>query len=200
MGRLDRQSLNLPNLITVLRFVLAIILFVLMDQNGMWRTAAVLFVVAASTDFLDGYLARKYGQVTVLGRILDPFVDKIIICGAFIFLLGKPESGISRWAAFLVVAREMFVTTLRSFLEQHGHDFSAKTSGKIKMGLQCTAVPFCLLSLSPDFQSQVEKLMDWSRFIGLRDFVVFLTVVVTLYSGVEYTWRAVRVLRDQSQT
>ena len=113
---------------------------------------------------------------------------------------GKPESGISRWAAFLVVAREMFVTTLRSFLEQHGRDFSAKTSGKIKMGLQCTAVPFCLLSLSPDFQGAVEQVMDWKHFIATRDFIVLLTVVVTLYSGLEYTWRAVRVLRDQSET
>ena len=78
---LGRQSLNAPNIITLSRLGLAIVLFLLIDINGWWRAATAVFVVAATTDFLDGYIARKYGLVTVLGRILDPFVDKIIICG-----------------------------------------------------------------------------------------------------------------------
>ncbi len=88
-SRLGRESLNLPNLITISRFVLALILFGLIDAGGYWLASAGLFVFAASTDWLDGYLARKYGQVTVLGRILDPFVDKIIVGGTFLFLLEK---------------------------------------------------------------------------------------------------------------
>jgi CDP-diacylglycerol--glycerol-3-phosphate 3-phosphatidyltransferase len=195
-ARLDRQSLNLPNLITVSRFVLSIILFVLIDMNGWWRAAAVVFIVAALTDYLDGYLARKYGQVTVLGRILDPFVDKIIICGAFIFLQKWENSGVNAWMSFIIIARELLITSLRAFLEQRGKDFSAKWSGKIKMIVQCVAVPLCLLSLSEPF---VASLPDWfgvDRFRMLRDMTVWATVGITVYSGIEYTWRAFRMLAE----
>jgi len=194
---IDRRSLNLPNLITLLRFLLSLVLFWLMDLDGYWRTSAVVFIVAASTDFLDGYLARKYGQITTLGRIMDPFVDKLIICGAFLFLLGKPESGISPWVAFIVMAREMFITSLRAFLEQHGRDFSAKFWGKLKMLLQCVAVPLCLVSLSPDFQTGMNSLMNggFEKFLWLRNASVFLMAAITVYSGLEYSYRAFQVLR-----
>ncbi|QDT52052.1 CDP-diacylglycerol--glycerol-3-phosphate 3-phosphatidyltransferase [Caulifigura coniformis] len=194
---IDRRSLNLPNFITLLRFLLSLVLFALMDLDGWWRTSAAVFIVAASTDFLDGYLARKYGQITTLGRIMDPFVDKLIICGAFLFLLGKKDSGISPWVAFIVMAREMFITSLRAFLEQHGRDFSAKFWGKLKMLLQCIAVPMCLLSLSPDFARSVDGLMSggFEKFIWLRNLSVALMAAVTVYSGLEYSWRAFRVLR-----
>ena len=97
-----------------------------------------MFVVAAGTDWLDGYWARKYGQVTNLGRILDPFVDKIIICGTFIFLAAVPDSGVQAWMAVVIVGRELLVTALRSYLEGEGADFSASMSGKLKMA---AAVP-----------------------------------------------------------
>lgn len=195
---LDRRSLNLPNAITLSRLVLAIVLFVLIDADGWWRTAAVVFVLAAFTDFLDGWLARRHGQVTTLGRILDPFVDKIIICGAFIFLLHKPDSGVTGWITFLIVAREMFITSLRAFLEQSGRDFSAMWSGKIKMVLQCAAVPLCLLSPSPDFQEWLARVWSVAGFMTLRDVVLWATVGVTVYSGVEYTWRAFRMLSEDA--
>jgi CDP-diacylglycerol--glycerol-3-phosphate 3-phosphatidyltransferase len=190
----DRRSLNVPNLITLSRLVLAIVLFVLIDVGGWWRTATWVFVVAALTDYIDGWLARRSGQITTLGRILDPFVDKIIICGAFIFLLAKPASGVTGWITFVIVAREMFITSLRSFLEQRGQDFSAKWSGKIKMVLQCLAVPMCLLSLSPEFLGSLPEYLRDGGFVRLRDVVLWATVAVTVYSGVEYTWRAFRML------
>src|SRR5688500_2138248 len=92
-----RRSLNAPNVVTFSRLVLAIVLFGMIDHGDLWISSAILFVVAASTDFLDGYLARKWGQVTVLGRICDPFVDKIIVCGAFLFLQSWPASGVTAW-------------------------------------------------------------------------------------------------------
>jgi CDP-diacylglycerol--glycerol-3-phosphate 3-phosphatidyltransferase len=197
---LDRRSLNLPNCITVSRFVLALVLFVLIDVEGWWRTAAALFVVAAFTDFLDGYLARRYGQVTVLGRILDPFVDKIIVCGAFIFLQGKTagelSTGVTGWMTFVIVAREMFITSLRAVLEQHGKNFSAKWSGKIKMALQCTAVPLCLLSLSEPFLAGLEPAVSRAVFVQLRNVVLWITVGATVYSGLEYVVRAARLWRE----
>ncbi len=194
----DRRSLNLPNLITLSRLLLACVLFVLIDLDGWWRLSAAIFLVAAITDFLDGYLARAYGQVTVLGRILDPFVDKIIICGSFIFLLAQPSCGITPWMTFLIVAREMFVTSLRSVLEQRGQDFSAKWSGKVKMVAQCTAVTVCLLSLSPWFQGIVSRVMSESQFELCRKLLLWGTVAVTVYSGVEYVVRGfLMIQRDQ---
>jgi CDP-diacylglycerol--glycerol-3-phosphate 3-phosphatidyltransferase len=77
--------LNVPNQLTIARLVLSIICFVFLAIDW-YLTGLVLFVIAASTDWVDGYWARKYGQITQLGRVMDPFADKIIICGAFIFL------------------------------------------------------------------------------------------------------------------
>lgn len=197
---IDRRSLNLPNCITVSRFVLALVLFVLIDLDGWWKTSAVLFVVAAFTDFLDGYVARKYGQVTVLGRILDPFVDKIIVCGAFIFLQGKTagtlDSGVTGWMTFVIVAREMFITSLRAVLEQYGKDFSAKWSGKIKMFLQCATVPLCLLSLDQSWLAALERRSAANAFLWLRDLMLWGAVAVTVYSGVEYVLRAARLWNE----
>ncbi|MBX3439122.1 MAG: CDP-diacylglycerol--glycerol-3-phosphate 3-phosphatidyltransferase [Planctomycetaceae bacterium] len=194
---LDRRSLNVPNLLTLSRLVLAIVLFVLIDLDGWWRLSAVVFLIAASTDFLDGYYARKYGQITVLGRILDPFVDKIIICGAFIFLLKYPLSGVTAWMVVIIVGREMFVTSLRAYLESQGRDFSAKWSGKIKMLLQCAAVPLSLLSLSPEFAGSGES-AELTEFRTFRDGVLWAMVLYTFYSGVEYTVRGFQMLSRPS--
>ena len=188
---LGPESLNLPNCITISRMFLAIVLFALIQYEGYWLTAAILFVVAAATDALDGYLARRYGQVTTLGRILDPFVDKFIICGSFLFLLEKTadpnhQSGVNAWMVVVIIGREMFVSSLRGFLEQQGLDFSADWAGKSKMILQCMAVTGCLVSLSPDCQN--------STVILIRDCLLWAAVGVTVWSGVSYVFRAAKLL------
>ena len=188
LPRIDRRSLNVPNLITLSRLVLSLVLFWMISSGNSWIAAAVVFVVAAATDALDGFIARRYGLVTTLGRILDPFVDKIIICGAFLFLVAKTGSGVNAWMTLIVFSREMFITSLRAFLEQHGRDFSAVWSGKIKMVLQCVAVTASLLSLDGHFAEQLP-------FRTLRDVILWATIAVTIYSGVEYTYRAYRMLR-----
>ncbi len=193
---IDMHSLNVPNTLTLSRFVLALVLFALIDYDGWWRLSAALFIVAASTDFLDGYYARKYGQVTVLGRVLDPFVDKIIIGGSFIFLLRHDDSGVTTWMAFIIIGREMFVTSLRAILERHGTDFSAQWSGKVKMGLQCVAVPLSLLSLSPEFREDISGILSPSAFDTFRDVFLWATVLFTIYSGVEYTVRGFQLLNQ----
>lgn len=197
----NRDDLNPPNLITLSRLLLAVVLFVLIYINGYWITAAIVFVVAAATDAIDGYIARRYGMVTTLGRILDPFVDKIIICGAFVFLLDKKVdfengirawSGVNAWMVIVVIAREMFVTSLRGFLEQHGRDFSASFSGKLKMITQCVAVTASLLSLSP--------LISGAGFNLFRDILLWGSVIITVYSGVDYVVRAAFMLRKDPLT
>jgi len=144
------RSLNLPNVITFSRFVLSFVLFALMDTRDHWLLVALLFVLAVLTDVLDGWIARRFNLVTQLGRIMDPFVDKFITCGTFLFLLPvSQDSGVTAWMVVLVLGREILVTSIRGFLEQRGADFSASTSGKLKMFLQCLAAVAAILSMDP---------------------------------------------------
>lgn len=188
LPRIDGRSLNTPNCITLARLILAVVLFAMISSGSSWIAATILFVVAAATDALDGFIARRYGLITTLGRILDPFADKIIICGAFLFLVARPTSGVNAWMALIVFGREMFITSLRAFLEQHGRDFSAIWSGKIKMALQCAAVTASLLSMD-------DRLAAVPRLLIARDVLLWGMTAVTIYSGVEYTYRAYRMLR-----
>jgi CDP-diacylglycerol--glycerol-3-phosphate 3-phosphatidyltransferase len=197
---------NVPNQLTALRFVLSIVLFVIIEQ-GHFLAAMYVFIVAAGTDWLDGYYARKYGQVTTLGRIFDPFVDKIIICGTFIFLSAIPGSGLVAWMAVVVVGREMLVTALRGYIEQQGGDFSASMSGKLKMVFQCAAAALSLYSLTwptsvpaPDYGPFYALLpvSAWGRpewLVWSLAAAVWLAVASTIYSGVGYIVAAARILR-----
>jgi CDP-diacylglycerol--glycerol-3-phosphate 3-phosphatidyltransferase len=192
---LSKTVFNVPNQLTTARLILSIALFVLIELGNRqqipsyYLAAMVLFIIAAGTDWLDGYWARKYGQVTTLGRILDPFVDKVIICGTFILLAALPDSGLTAWMAVVVVARELLVTALRGFLEGEGKDFSAALSGKLKMVAQCLAAAWSLFRLSYG-----EAMPPTWVTTGL-DIVVWAAVVLTVYSGVEYVIAAVRLLR-----
>ena len=185
---------NVPNQLTALRLLLSVAVFALIPLEQ-YLLATILFVVAAGTDWLDGYWARRYGQVTQLGRIFDPFVDKVLICGTFIMLaeamVDYPIVAIAGWLAVLVTAREMLVTVLRSYIEQQGIDFSAKMPGKLKMVFQCGAAVAALVAL----QYEPKNVPDWIN-ITLFAFIV-LTVVFTVYSGAGYVRSAARILRTQ---
>ncbi|HEX6963931.1 MAG TPA: CDP-diacylglycerol--glycerol-3-phosphate 3-phosphatidyltransferase [Lacipirellula sp.] len=193
---------NVPNQVTVSRLVLAVVLFALLSL-GYYTSALVCFIVAASTDWVDGYWARKYGQITQLGRILDPFADKMIICGTFIYLAASPQladgttaSGVAAWMAVVILARELAVTALRSFIENQGGDFSAKWSGKWKMVFQCVAASFSIGKLQwYDFEAQAftSDLPGWVTY-GLT-ISLWIAVGLTIYSGLEYIVVAVRTLK-----
>lgn len=187
------SPLNVPNLITLSRLVLAVVVFWLIDRGRNWTLSCLVFVIAAATDALDGHIARKFGLITKLGRVLDPFVDKVIIGGTFVFLMKQPESGIDAWMTIAVLGREMFVTSLRSMLEQEGRDFSAVWSGKIKMVLQCVAVVASLLYLEFGRDSAFET----ELWVALK-VLLWSTVAVTLYSGWIYVTRAISMFRGQS--
>jgi CDP-diacylglycerol--glycerol-3-phosphate 3-phosphatidyltransferase len=184
------SALNLPNIITLSRLLLAVFLFWLIDSTGHWLAACVLFVVAAATDAIDGFIARRYGLVTKIGRIFDPFVDKVIIGGAFLFLAVQPDSGVNAWMVMAVIGREMFVTSLRSVLESEGKDFSATTSGKLKMVVQCAAVVGSLLFLEYGRGAASEPTLSI-----VRDCLLWSAVAITLYSGYDYIVRAVKLFR-----
>lgn len=195
---------NVPNQLTVARLILSVFCFVCLAFD--WYLAAlILFAIAAGTDWIDGYWARKYGQVTQLGRILDPFADKIIICGTFIFLAAVPPnsrgsaSGIHAWMAVVVVGREILVTALRSFFEEHGTDFSANWPGKLKMVFQCLAVVVSLWRLwiygynssaPPMWAVEPPPVTTWLLYAA-----VWAAVIMTVYSGWVYVQSAMRLLR-----
>lgn len=191
---------NVPNALTGVRFLLSIVAFVLLPLHFIWA-ALVIFIIAVSTDWIDGYWARKYNQVTKFGRIFDPFVDKIIICGTFVFLVALPGSGIAAWVAVVVMGREMLVTVIRSFVEQHGGDFSANWPGKWKMVFQCASAILSMLILAT---AETLPVTTWYGIAGLEanwlvyvfNLILWGTVGLTLVSGGIYVGDALRFIRS----
>src|SRR5262245_15927151 len=190
---------NVPNVLTTLRFLLSVVVFVLIPLQH-YLAAMIVFIIAAATDWIDGWWARKFGQVTKLGRIFDPFVDKIIICGTLIFLAAEgPDSGIAPWMAVVVMGREMLVTAIRSEIEGRGGDFSAQMMGKLKMVFQCIAAAASLLALHHFHQPSAgtSALPDWLYWT--LHISVWLAVITTVYSGLEYVVAAARILSRQGR-
>lgn len=180
---------NIANQVTVARLVASVLLFVAMSFGAYWL-ALILFILGATTDWLDGYLARSRNLVTQLGRILDPLADKIITCGSFIYLSSISGSLVPAWMTVVVVVREMVVTVLRSFLEQEGHDFSAKMPGKMKMVLQCATVIASLLLLAT--ASETGAGISWLP--PVVTILAWVMVISTVHSGVLYIFAAIRLL------
>jgi CDP-diacylglycerol--glycerol-3-phosphate 3-phosphatidyltransferase len=175
----DAGVWTVPNLLSLLRLALALVLFALIER-GHDAAATGLFLVAASTDWVDGWWARRFGQV----------VDKVIVCGAWVLLAGRGgESAIAPWMAVVVVVRELVVTAVRAEMERAGRDFSAAASGKLKMVLQCAAVALELAARAwPEWE-------PWGT--GLRQpatWMAWAAVAATLWSGVEYLVAAAGVL------
>jgi CDP-diacylglycerol--glycerol-3-phosphate 3-phosphatidyltransferase len=204
-GPASNSIVNVPNVLTTVRFVLSIVVFALIPLER-YMEAVIVFVIAAGTDWIDGWYARKYQQVTKLGRIFDPFVDKIIICGTFIFLAAEQGSGITPWMAVVVMGREMLVTAIRGFIEQQGGDFSAQMAGKLKMVFQCVAAVASMLALrhyalnlSADAPREwlFEPLPTWLYWT--LHISVALAVLSTVYSGVEYIVAAARIHGKQGR-
>ncbi|MEO8878572.1 MAG: CDP-diacylglycerol--glycerol-3-phosphate 3-phosphatidyltransferase [Polyangiaceae bacterium] len=133
---LTEDALNIPNLLTMARVVMIPVFLFFLDKgtpvSGFY--AAVIFTVAAITDALDGYLARKLGVVSVLGKFLDPLADKLIVMAGLVWMV--PMGRIQAWVVVLLLAREMAVTGLRSIAAAEGVVISAGQDGKVKTALQ----------------------------------------------------------------
>lgn len=183
---------NVPNVLSTIRLFMSFVVFGLII-SGCYLWGLVLFAIAAGTDWMDGWWARKFNQVTKLGRVLDPFCDKILICGVFILLATKMENvhwcySISGVLAVIVVGRELLVTALRSAIEGAGGDFSAKFVGKLKMVFQCLAAGSGLLYLHLAVDQQAPAWLTW--FLAIN---VWLTLIFTLYSGWKYVLAAIKI-------
>ena len=181
---------NVPNSLSVARMALSVVVFILIAFE-MYFAAAAVFSVAAITDALDGYLARKLNQVTAVGRQLDPLVDKVIVAGTYIYLLGIPETGLSPWMVTTIVIRELLIQGLRSHLEGMGQAFGAKSAGKLKTVIQCLSIIAILLGLSFQIGPTLQ--------LG-RDLLTWLAVGLTVYSGLGYILSAFPFLRERKAT
>ncbi len=180
---------GLPNLLTVLRFFMGILFFFILSR-GLFDLALIVFIIATITDFFDGYLARKRGLTSNFGRIADPLVDKIIICGGFIVFVLYTPMIIETWMVVLIVVRELIIGVLRGYAESRGIKFPGSTAGKWKMAGQC--VSLCSLILYAGHFNGVW----WARL--WVDFAIWFTVVITAYSGLLYLYSAGLALRNHT--
>ena len=171
--------LNLPNFLASLRILLAPLMFWIIlnpqifTQNGFdiswsYYFASLLFVLASATDFFDGYIAREWNQMTMLGAILDPLADKMLTLAAFLGLMVMGDA--SPWAIYIIIVRELFITGLRTVAVSENISVKASWAGKVKTVGQMIAIGFLL--------------MHWPFATALLWFAVILTV----YSGAEYLW------------
>lgn len=176
---------NIPNRITLSRLLLAIVFFVFLSYRY-FDTALAIFFVAVVTDWFDGYYARKWGLLTDLGRIVDPFVDKVIICGGFIIFVHIANDVVSPWMVIVIVAREFLVSSIRGFSESKGVKFASNIWGKTKMVIQSGTI-CTMIAYQAHFKG-----------IGWIDYMVYafiwITVIVTIASGITYVFSARKTL------
>lgn len=180
-----KKILNLPNSITMLRICIIPVLFLLLLSPGriLSLIIAILFIIAALTDLLDGYIARKYGIVTKLGQFLDPVVDKLIVSTAMILMI--PIGRIPAWIVVLIIMRDVFVDGLRSIVSSEGVVIQASLMGKKKTLSQIIAVSALLIHYDTIFG------LD-AHLIGIV--ILYLALILTLYSGVDYFVQYYRVI------
>ncbi|CDQ19675.1 CDP-diacylglycerol--glycerol-3-phosphate 3-phosphatidyltransferase [Halobacillus karajensis] len=190
--------MNLPNKITLSRIFLIPIFIILMSVPFEWGTfdmgerelpvahlaGALLFIIASTTDWIDGYIARKYNLVTNLGKFLDPLADKLLVSAALILLV---EIGLApAWIVILIISREFAVTGLRLVAAGEGSVLAASQMGKLKTWIQIIAISLLLLH-------------NWPfAFIGfpLGMIALYLALFITVYSGYDYFKKNWHVMRD----
>jgi CDP-diacylglycerol--glycerol-3-phosphate 3-phosphatidyltransferase len=183
--------MNWANRLTLSRLILTVAFVVALNSSWQYgRTSAlVIFVVAGLTDFIDGEIARRYAWVTNFGKLMDPLVDKIMLAAAFISLV--PLKAVPAWAATTVVARDFLITGLRLMASVKGRVLPAEWLGKQKTSWQVVTVVFFLGLLSiAELRYAAETSTWWFRaWHDAGPVLVWITVAMTVYSGLGYTWR-----------
>ena len=190
----------IPNILTFGRLVLTIVFLVMIlysphvtNKAVFLDVAFVLFVVAGLTDIVDGIAARRFNVTSKFGRMLDPLVDKVLVCGAFIFfaIIGEPKLfglgpvtlAIIQWSvAGILIAREAYVTILRHIAEAHGVNFAATISGKVKMFLQSFVIGTVIIKMAH------AQTVTWGYWFTTVTFAIMLAA--TVISGLRATQRS----------
>ncbi|MEX3615517.1 CDP-diacylglycerol--glycerol-3-phosphate 3-phosphatidyltransferase [Paenibacillus glucanolyticus] len=192
--------MNLANKITIARILLIPLFILFFAEYPLWLTekhrffgfiqengryiALAVFILASATDKLDGYIARKYNQITNLGKLLDPLADKLLISVALIMMV---QSGmVATWIAVVIIAREFVITGLRMVASEQGIALSADKLGKLKMVLQVVAIAAVLLDNYP---------FQFVTLIQVDEWLMLAAAGLTIYSGIHYLLNNYRLIK-----
>ena len=182
MPNLRRELTNAPNLVTMSRVALIPLVLIFIDNFSPLRSfiASLLYLVAAAGDALDGYLARSRGQVSMLGKFLDPLADKLLVTAVLVFMVEL--SRVPAWVVVVIVGRDLTINGLRSIASAQGLVISASVGGKIKTGLQLVAIMMLMIYFRyPVLGSGIT--VDYHR-AGL--IVLYVSMVVSVLSAAQY--------------
>jgi CDP-diacylglycerol---glycerol-3-phosphate 3-phosphatidyltransferase len=200
--------LNLANQITLSRLVLSGIFFAIISvfdastgkpQGHLLVAALCVYVLACITDIIDGEIARRHSGITTFGRVIDPFVDKVLVVGTYVFFAsnhfaidGRSITGVQAWMVVIILIRELLVTDLRMISESQGNQFAATFYGKLKMVVQSAAILWILSSLVIGGQTTAG-----SSWYVSRQVAAVTAVLMTLLSLVTYLRRANFLLAEK---
>jgi len=186
------KILNLPNLITGSRFILSGCLMLLLLQEQTERIALIawlVFSIAAGSDWVDGYFARKYKEITVLGKLMDPLADKVLVATALIMLI--PIDRMPAWVALIILCRELVVTGLRGVASSSGIVVDASNMGKWKSTIQYIGLGTLI------FPTGVLPI-PFLHQIGLA--IVYVALVLTVWSGIDYFYKLRRIFLEDERS
>ena len=169
--------MNIPNMLTLLRIIMIPIFYIIFfsDITNSSLFAALIFIIASLTDWLDGFLARKWKVVTNFGKIMDPLADKLLVMTALVCLLTSFR--IPAWAVIVILSREMAITGLRIIAASEGVIVAADKLGKFKTVFQMFAIILLLLN----------------NFIGI--YILYIAILFTVLSGMDYIIKMNRVIK-----
>lgn len=185
---------NLPNILTLLRIALIPVMVILLlspsREAGFW--AAAVFAVASVTDWLDGYLARRMQIVTTFGKFLDPIADKLIVMAALIMIL--PFDRVPAWMVLVILGREIIITGLRGIASTEGIVIPASNLGKFKTIFQIVAILGLLLHYDYHWFFSIDSPYLYVNMHNIGMFYLWIAFVLTVWSGIDYLHKFVRVL------
>ena len=184
--------MNLANRLTLLRWALvpAFMIFTVLDNFWTRVLALLIFIIASLTDLYDGYIARKTNTITDFGKMMDPLADKFLISAAFICFVGMRELDVAPWMVVLILGRELLVTGLRLLAAAKGVVMPADRQGKLKTGIQVAVVIVIMLILCANsFYKHFTSLEPSGLLTKIPYWLVFASMLVTLYSGILYLYR-----------
>lgn len=175
------------NIITIIRIILVpfFLVILLTEMQNKEFIALAIFVTAAVTDALDGYFARKYNEVSDLGKFLDPLADKLLVSAALIALVYLQE--VETWVAAIIILRELFISFFRFYYLLNNASFSASIPAKVKTTFQIVALSILIVCRKLPFAGPLHT---------LGTAVLYVAVFLTVYSGAEYVIRASRAARE----
>jgi CDP-diacylglycerol--glycerol-3-phosphate 3-phosphatidyltransferase len=179
---LRRELTNLPNLVTMSRVVMIPFILIFIDNFNPLRSfiASMLYLAAAAGDFLDGYLARSRGEVSMLGKFLDPLADKLLVTAVLVYMVAL--SRVPAWIVVVLVGRDLAISGLRSIAAAQGLVIAASDGGKIKTALQLVAIMMLLVY----FRYPVLGTSIMLDYYVVGNWILFISMGVSLFSGVQY--------------